>query len=348
MLKRFTENRDNRAQLVRPAIQHAKTVLAFIYDNVVRENWPRLLYVASLGALSRFLNLLTFVGALKGVLVAINSDEYATFLQRVLTRQGFDIPVSGSDVILIVVATLIAINIGASLAGHIRFSGVTKLQERFLSTAVSDPDEIELATDRFLIQRVAPAIDVLVRLAEVLLFSLMIFVTIAFINFNIVLFLIPVFLIIPLPGLMARRNRLRIVEKKRKAFEKYNSAFPDKANDEERWSEWIKVERAGYISAYRAPQKHQLQTRQISNFVLALGFIALIAYMPFINFNKMQLLSVPLPLIFIVLALRQVMSQANEFGRDLSTLLELRDGIKILSAANGAEANNQPKPDNSA
>ena len=72
------------------------------------------MYVASLGALARFLNLLTFVGALKSVLVAINSNEYAAFLQRVHARQGFDISVSSSDVILIVLATPIAINIGGS------------------------------------------------------------------------------------------------------------------------------------------------------------------------------------------------------------------------------------------
>ena len=36
MLKRFTENSENRAQVVPPAVQHAKSVLAFIHDKVVR------------------------------------------------------------------------------------------------------------------------------------------------------------------------------------------------------------------------------------------------------------------------------------------------------------------------
>ncbi len=155
------------------------------------------MHVASLRALARFLNLLTFVGTLKGVLVAINSNEYVAFLQRVHARQGFEISVSSSDVILIVVATLIAINIDASLVGLVRFSVVTKLQERFLSTTGRDPDKIVSDTDRFLIDRVAVAIEVLARLAKVLLFSLMIFVRIEFINLNFVLFLIPVFLTRP-------------------------------------------------------------------------------------------------------------------------------------------------------
>jgi hypothetical protein len=346
MLKRYAENSDNRAQVVPPAVQHAKTVLAFVYDKVVRQNRARLMYVASLGALSRFLNLLAFVGALKGVLVAIKSDAYAAFLQRVLTRQGFDVSVSGSDVVLIVIATLIAINICASLANHFRFLGVSELQEQFLATAVRDAGEVKLNSDRFLIDRVAPAIDVLAKLAEILLFSLMIFVTIAFINLNIVLFLFPLVLMIPLPGLMARRHRLRVIEKKRRALEEYKNAFPEEAADEERLSKWIEVERNDFISASRALRKNQLQSRQISNFVLALGFIALIAYMPFIEFNSVQLLSIPLPLIFIVLALRQVMAQANEFGRDLSTLLELRNGIKVLTAADEADDNEKPKSGN--
>ena len=81
--------------------------------------------------------------------------------------------------------------------GLVRFSVATKLQERFLSTAVRDPDKIVSDTDRFLIVRVAVAIEVLARLAKVLLFSLMIFVRTAFINLNFVFFLIPVFLIRP-------------------------------------------------------------------------------------------------------------------------------------------------------
>ena len=85
------------------------------------------MYVASFGGLARFQYLLTFAGALKGVLFAINSNEFAAILQRAHARQRFEISVSNSDVILILLATPIAINIGASLVGRIHFSKVTKL-----------------------------------------------------------------------------------------------------------------------------------------------------------------------------------------------------------------------------
>ena len=330
MLKRLKEKNDVRDKIVSPAVQHAKKVLAFINENVIIPYWMRLMLVACLGALTRFLTLITFVAALKGVLVAIDSERYAAFLQKVLENRGYAFSISGGDVILGVIGLLIVINICAEVARHARFSAVANLQEQFLAASVQSTDEIKLASDRFLIDRVAPAIDIVARLAEILLFSCMIFVAVAAINLNMVLFLIPIFALVPLPGLMARRRRLRMLEQKSKASRKYVSEFPESPDDPERAKEWIDTERKDYIAAIRGLQKYQLQSKGIGSLVMAVGVIALIAYLPYTETGSMQLLSIPLPIIFIVLALRQVLSQANEFGRDLSTLLELRTGLIAL------------------
>jgi hypothetical protein len=298
----------------------------------------RLTLVSCLGALTRFLTLITFVAALKGVLVTINAEKYAAYLQKMLENRGYAFSISGGDVILCIVGFLVVINICAEVARHARFSAVSSLQDRFLAASVQNTDQIKLASDRFLIDQVAPAIDVVARLAEILLFSCMIFVAVALINLNMVLFLIPVFALIPLPGLMARRHRLRIREKKSKASRKYVREFPESPDDPEQAKEWIDTERKDYIAAIRGLEKYQLQSKGIGSLVMAVGVIALIAYLPFIETGSMQLLSIPLPIIFIVLALRQVLSQANEFGRDLSTLLELRTGLNALET-NGNSSN---------
>jgi len=338
MLKHLTEKSDVRDKIASPAVQHAKKVLAFIYEKVVLPYWMRLALVACLGALTRFLTLISFVAALKGVLVAINAEQYAAFLQKVLENRGYAFSISSGDIILGIIGLVVFINICADVARHARFSAVSSLQERFLAASVQSTDQIKFTSDRFLIDRVAPAIDVVARLVEILLFSCMIFVAVAVINLNMVLFLIPIFALIPLPGLMARRRRLQMLDQKKNASRKYESAFPQSPHDPEQAKEWIETERKDYIAATRGLQKYQLQSKRIGSLVMAVGIIALIAYLPFIETGSMQLLSIPLPIIFIVLALRQVLSQANEFGRDLSTLLELRTGLNALET-NGNSSN---------
>ena len=59
--------------------------------------------------------------------------------------------------------------------------------------------------------------------------------------------------------------------------------------------------------------------------------LALIAPQTVYGLASTQLLSIPLPFIFIVLALRQAIAYANEFGRVLSSLLELRSELDITS-----------------
>ena len=83
MLKHLAGRVDVRDKIVSPAVQHAKNVLAYIYEKVVLPYWMRLTLVSCLGALTRFLTLITFVAALKGVLVTINAEKHAAFLQKV-------------------------------------------------------------------------------------------------------------------------------------------------------------------------------------------------------------------------------------------------------------------------
>ena len=344
MLKRPTENSYIRAPVVPSAVKHAKTVLGFIYDKIVLPYPVLLSVVSALGAFSRFLSLLSFVAAFKAVFVAIAADTYAAHLQKLLSRQGFDFAVSGGDVILITICVLIAITVLADVTRYVRFMGVSYLQDKVLADAVSKIDKVRLASDRFMVERVSPAIDTLVKLLEICLFSLLILVTIAFINLYIVLFLIPLFAMIAVPGLLAKRYRLRTVDKKKKALSAYQNQFPTKAQSPEDVRAWIDNERKEYLSASNAVKKYQLQSQRVSLLLIATGVIALVAYLPHTNFGSVKFLSIPLPIIFIVLALRQVLQQANEFAASLSNLLELRDGLETLEVRDEPAGSEETRP----
>ncbi len=337
MLQRNNGNGQLKFPALHPVLGHIQAVLGFILNELVRERWGRMIAIATVGTFGRILNLLTFVAALKGFLVAINPEKFAATVEKAFASQGMTVSVSKMDLVLFVVAGLVVLNIMAFIVSRVRHWAISKLVRQFLADAVKNTDDLDVTYDDFLINRVAPSIDNVIRLIEVVMFSGLVCTFIAIISPKIALFLLPVLIVIPLAVLIAGRHRLKVADDKRRAISAYKEGFPKDTTNKMRVQKWIENEREDHIASTLDTRQEQLRPQQIGNLVMAAVFIALIVYVANTELGSFDLLSIPLPLIFIVLALRQMLGYAREFGTTLSKLLELRDGMHHVRANRGGD-----------
>ena len=335
MLADDHSSRRSLQDMLVPAFMHTKTILTYVYEQVIRGNWLQLLFAACLGAAARFLNLLSFVAALKAALIAIDTDHFISLANKYLTKYGIEFSMSKGTLIIVVIAVVAAISIMASLMKYARAYCVSRLQSRFLREAAQSKMDLNIKSDQFLIDKVAPSIDTVVTLFEIMLFCFVVCVFIAMIDVHIVLFMLSVLVFIPVMGLFASRRRLRVARQRDVAQKEYERNFPlGAAGGKEKLASWIDQERQTYISAVQNVKMYQLQVQRTNQLAMTVGLIALIIYISIVGMGSARLISISLPLIFIVLALRQVVAQANEFGRGLSLLLELRNKLDVVSENN--------------
>ena len=332
MLQRNHNNRSARTPLLRPALRQIKLVLTFVLQKLVSKSWPQFLFVAILGTGARFLSLATLVIALKGFIVALNPEHFAKIAQNLFSPLGYTAAISKIELISAIVLALVTISLLAFVAHYARGVAIRALMRRFLDSAVEEETQLNISTDEFMINRVAPSIDIIVKLIEIVIFSGLVCLCLALISPSIALFLLPVLAIIPLAVLFASRHSLRLADKRVRAHSNYKSTFPKKTDDASYIDKWINTERKDYITARFNTQQQQLQSQQYNNLILAAALSFLMLYVSFAGIESVDMLSVPLPLIFIVLALRQMLIYAKEFGMNFSKLMDLRQGVNKYHA----------------
>lgn len=316
-------------------VSSAVSVLKFVFNTLVRSNLGAVFAAACLGTLSRMLGLLSLVVALKGIIIAIDAKHFSEALQELLQERSFDITLTSTRLMVTVIGVLIVIQCGAIAAGYKRFASIAKLQRSLLDDLIADR-KVVLDNDKFAIEKIVPAIDTFIRLLEISMFSILIIAFLAFVSPAVLLFLITVFICIALFVPFSDRRRLRIEQDRKVASQKYKRSYPKRCDEPESMERWIKNERHAYVQATLRGRKHQLQSQQLSNLAVSGGIGALIVYLYWVGFPRVEPSLVPLPLLFIILAIRQLIVYANEFGKCLSTLLELRAGLHIVRGTSGS------------
>jgi hypothetical protein len=310
---------------------HVRTVLFSVYDLIVRPYPWRLAWATCFGLCARMMNLLTFFAAIKGIFVAMQPEPYAAKAQQILNSFGIAAQVSHDEMVLAVVAGLLLVNIAAIAASYARSAAVRSLQMRFLADAEGRGQNVTPAQGRFLIDRAVPAIDTVVRISEIGLFCFVVCAVIAWINATMLLILLPLFVFIPLTILATSRRRLRLIADRQKTGGEYRQ-ISHKVAGSPAVAATAKAARQNYISASFAMQKFQLRSQQASALMMTLGLAAIILYVA-IGWDTQAgngQAGLSLPIIFIVLALRQMTVYASELGQQFSLLLELRSEIGML------------------
>ncbi|MDX2260000.1 MAG: hypothetical protein NW205_13930 [Hyphomicrobiaceae bacterium] len=311
---------------LRPAA-HATSVLAYLRDTVLRGHLARLGGAAALGTLARILNLLAFVAAIKAILVVLDAPRLSAELTPLLQQWGIGITLSAQTAVLYAVGLLVTLNVLALLAAFARQWAVASFQSAFVSRALAPAAPVDIDHDRFILERVAPAIHLIVKLAEIALFAIVVVGLIALISPRLMLILLPLMLLIPGGVIIARRRRLRLLAQRKSARAAYLAGAPDRADDSSDLGPWAAGPRLAYADAVLAVQRFQMRNQQIGILATSLGLVAIILYLAYGVSGPLAATSLAPPLIFVVLALRQLMVYANEAGRDLSSLLELRSGL---------------------
>lgn len=308
-------------------------VLTFIFEHLLRKRWGLLLMAAVLGATGRLLSLLSFVAAIKGVFVAMDAGAVSGAIERQLQSHGITVAVTSEEIVLGAAAVVGLTSLLAALANAGRFRSIRMLQEEFVAAAADDEPASGLAYDKFMIERVAPSINNLVRMLEIILFVGAVLVFIAWTTPSILLFLVPILILMPLGAMLAGRKRLRLQDSQRRMLKAYGKGFPrGAAATPEARRAWIQNERKAYVGSMLALRRAELKSQQIATLVMSAALVALVIYLGHAELEKLTLTSISFPFIFTVFAIRQIMTYANEFGANASKLLDLRSGIRFFKS----------------
>lgn len=328
--------RTSALKVLNPALTHVRAVLAFTLQHIVHRNWLSFLLVAMLGTLSRLLGLMSFVVALKGLLVTMRPETFVGVAQKALNSVGYSGTVAPGDVVTIVAGTLIVIGLLAYAASQARLWGISRLQRQFLDEALANKSALDSEQDTFMIERAAPAIDLVVSLLEVILFSCAVLAFVAFVSPTIIAFLIPILALMPLAATISGRHRLRLKEQERMAYKQYIKRFPQAGEAEAATEAWVKGPRWDYITARFNTKKQKVRGQALGRLMMVAAIVALIVYLSRSEVSSHDLHAISFPFIFILLGIRQLFNVAGEFGRNLSKLLDLRAGLHALRTPGAA------------
>ena len=315
---------------VRPALLRAKVVLKFLFREVYAKSYLSISWIAICGVTARLMRLFALVAALKAIFVTINLQKFAEALQLQADAYGFGIMVTSETVILLIVSILALLHLLVFVASSLRFRGVRALQEAYINAQKDSAKEVDLKVDCFVIEKFCPAVDISISLIEIAMFLFILILFVALISPQTVLFLLPFIALIAGIVLFAGRRRLRLIEQRRKARQAYTRGHAASINDRELFDTWLSETRPDYIKTIREWRSQQQATQQLTGLLMGAAIIAVLVYISAIGLDSSTLLTVSFPIIFVVLALRQIMIAANEFGRHLSLLLELRNEAAVV------------------
>ena len=324
---------------MRPALLRSLIALRFLFSEVYANNYLLILWVAASGVAARVLRLLALVAALKAIFVTLHLEHYTEVLQLRAQTYGLQIGVTNGRVMLLVAGVLIILHSLVFLASAIRFRGGSALQEYYVWSLRRSIEPVDLDIDSFIIEKFCPAIDLSISLIEIAMFLFVLVLFVALMSPQTVLFLIPFVITIAAIVLVAGRRRLRLTEQRRNARQAYTRGHANIRSDNESRDQWFNVTRRKYIQSIQDARCQQHFAQQSTGLLMGVAVIAILIYISNVGLDSGQMISVSLPIIFIVLGLRQIMIAANEFGRHLSLLLELRNEATLVERILNASLN---------
>ena len=277
-------------------------------------------------------SLLSLMAAVKAVIIALNAQHYAEAATRLASRYRAEIVIDKSEVVILAAALLLAIAGLSVMLARWRQAIVLGLQDRLLSLEGVQLEQGRLADDHYWINSIAPQVDSLVKVVEVLFFVGLIGAMIAFISVQVLWILIVSILLVALAILLAQRQRLRAYAELQRAQAAHQHAIARANSDVDVRRRWADSLRPEYIRAHRKFRSFHLNAQQAGHFVVALCIAGLVVYLPTHQMIGSDLALAPLPVIFIIIALRQSLHYAIELGQLVSGLLELRSRLNVLTS----------------
>lgn len=305
--------------MVRQHFPNVRRILSYVYRSIVRGNEAYVFGAAACGALNRLFVLAGMALTFKAVITAITPDKSVERVNRIIADFGWS--ADEQQLMLILAGTVFL----AYFAGWLLQVSRDRLQCRLTWRVLKRQPTLErrptLEYDLFIIEELGPQVANVTRVFEILFFSAFFFFIIAYFAAGLLVALVPVLALFVFFMLQHERTTVR----RRHTQQERQSAYVNEIGDDgvarRRTFATDNAERDAYIAAREELKDVAAGTARNATLMSGVVMVLITLYVAYLDIDLGDFPFIPL---FLVVSIRTLVAYAQQFGRSVSRILELR------------------------